>query len=163
MNPRKTRFLVRSLEGKHFSQPVRFFTFPCTFLLKKQYGHVWCVHGPYNSMHVILVDHVWLSMELHGVLARNNTLFWGSRNNAQGITSEANPCREKKHVLQESCKTIMKNVNLAKFWQKKQILQESDRKVISCKNLARFLKDLYHQEEFLARFTHYADKNTAAN
>ena len=54
---------------------------------------------------------------------------------------------KKEHVLQESCKTTMKNVNLARFWQKKQILQESDKKVISCKNLARFLKDLHHQEE----------------
>ena len=63
-------------------------------------------------------------------------------------------------MLEESCKTIIKNVNLARFWQKRQILQESDRKVISCKNLARFLKDLHHQENFLQDLHHYADKNS---
>ena len=53
-----------------------------------------------------------------------------------------------------SCKTIMKNVYLARLWQKRQILQESGTKVISCKNRSKnFLQDLLH----------YADKNSAAN
>ena len=67
------------------------------------------------------------------------------------------------YILQESCKTTIKKVNLARFWQKKQILQESDRQVKSCKNLARFLKDLHQQEKFLQDLHYYGDKTSAAN
>ena len=42
-----------------------------------------------------------------------------------------------------SCKTIMKNVYLARLWQKRQILQESGTKVISCKNRSKISCKIY--------------------
>ena len=51
---------------------------------------------------------------------------------------------EKKiQILQESCKILTKNTNLARFCQKIHSLQEPGRKNISYKNLARFLQEIH--------------------
>ena len=52
-----------------------------------------------------------------------------------------------------SCKTTMKNVNLARIWQKNQILQESCKIFERIASAQKFLQDLHH----------CANKNPAAN